>query len=182
MTGGNAGGGRGVNPTYVADSGGTNGGCNVLITFNANGSIVTSTPNGAISYDNGADDILVGIVNDSSHPISSINLTGTTTPFGFDGDGACDPTWTFAGGNPCGTTTSGYGHQGVTFSGISSGANTGTVDFATAIAPGGNNWFSLEGPVSFNLKVTPEPGSLLLLALGTGFLGAVRRVIRKPRA
>ena len=181
MTGGDAGGGGGVSSAYIADSSGTNGGCNVLITFNGNGSIGTTNPNGAISYDNGGDDILVGIVNNTSHPILSITLTGTTTPFGFDGDGACDPTWTYAGGNPCGTTTSGYGHQGVTFSGISGDLNTGIIDFASGIAPGGSNWFSLEGPVSLSLKVVPEPGSFLLLALGVGLIGAARPLARRLR-
>jgi hypothetical protein len=151
----------------------------VLITFNANNSITTTTPNGATSYDNGGDDILVGIINNTKKPISSVTLTGTTVPFGFDGDGACDPTWTFAGGNPCGATTSGYGHDGVTFSGISPDLSTGTVDFAGGIAPGGSNWFSLEGPVSLNLKVVPEPGTLLLFALGAGLLGTIRSVTRK---
>lgn len=181
MTGGNAGGGGGVNSTYIADSGGTNGGCNVLITFNANGSITTTNPNGATSYDNGGDDILVGIVNNTSQPINSVTLTGTTMPFGFDGDGACDPTWTYAGGDPCGTTTSGYGHQGVTFSGISIDQNTGIIDFAGGIAPGGSNWFSLEGPISLNLKVVPEPGSLALLGLGVCLIGGLRPLARRMR-
>jgi hypothetical protein len=165
MNGGNAGGGGGVSATYIADSGGPNGGCNVLITFNANGSITTTFPNAASSYDQGGDDNLVGIVNNSGHALTSVTLTSTQDPFDFDGDGACDPTWTFMGGNPCGTTKSGYGHQGVTFSGISAGDDTGTVNFAGAgIASGSNNWFSLEGPVDLNLKVnaTPEPSSIML--------------------
>jgi hypothetical protein len=171
IAGGNAGGGGGVSATYLADAGGANGtnGCNVLITFNADGSITTTFPNAAISYDNGGDDNLVGIVNNSGHSLTNVTLTGTNTPFGFDGDGACDPTWTFgpngAGGtSPCGTTTSGYGHQGVTFSAIASNFDTGTVNFAGGISTGSTNWFSLEGPVDLNLKVnpTPEPGSVML--------------------
>ncbi len=178
MTGGNAGGGGGVNPTYIADSGGTDGGCNLLITFNANGSITTSRPNAATSYDGGGDDNLVGILNDSGHLISSITLAGATDPFGFDGDGACDPTWTFAGGNPCGTTTSGYGHSGVTFTAISGG--TGTVHFAGGIPTGSGNWFSLEGPVDIHLRIVPEPSALLLL--GTGLLGIGFSALRRRRS
>ena len=49
FTGGDAGTGAGVSATYITDSGGINGGCNVLITFNADGSIGTSFPNAASS-------------------------------------------------------------------------------------------------------------------------------------
>jgi hypothetical protein len=188
FTGGDAGGGGGVSGTYTADKGGANGGCNVLIVFNANGSITTFASfnvgmgvNVAPSYDVGGDDNMVGIINNTSQLINSVTLTGTQTPFGFDGDGACDPTWTFAGGNPCGTTTSGYGHQGVTFSAISGNTDTGTVNFAGGIAAnGGSNWFSLEGPVDLNLVVnpTPEPGSIILL--GT-LLAGVGWSIRRTR-
>jgi hypothetical protein len=139
-----------------------------------------------VSYDNGGDDNMVGILNNTSSPISAVTLSGTSVPFGFDSDGACDPTWTFAGGNPCGTTTSGYGHDGVTFSGISAGGDTGTVDFAGGIAAGGSDWFSLEGPVDLSLTIvpvttTPEPSTLLVMLLGVGLVGiAYRRfVIRK---
>ena len=186
ITGGNAGAGGGVSPTYVTNSGVTNGGCNVLITFNSNGSITTTFPNPAPSYDNGLDDNMVGILNNSANPLPSVTLTGTTLPFAFDGDGVCDPTWTFASGNPCGTTTSGYGHQGVTFSNISASFNTGTVNFAPSIAAsGGSNWFSLEGPVDVNLVVnqTPEPSSMLLF--GTGIFAVVwgfRRRIQRNRS
>jgi hypothetical protein len=183
MTGGNAGGGGGVSATYIAGSGATNGGCNVLITFNADGSITTTFPNAANSYDNGGDDNLVGIVNNSGHALNSVTLTGTQDPFGFDGDGACDSTWTFAGGNPCGTVTAAntYGHSGVTFSGISANTQTGTVNFAGGIGSGGNNWFSLEGPVDINLKVSgvPEPSSIMLFG---SLLAGVAWKIRRRRS
>lgn len=173
MTGGNAGGGAGVNAAYTAGSGVTNGGCNVLITFNANGSVATTSPNGASSYDNGLDDNLVGILNNTSTALFAVTLHGGSQPFAFETDGACDPTWTFAGGNPCGSVTSGYGHQGVTFSAISGDKSTGTVNFAGGIAAnGGSGWFSLEGPVDLNLTVmpgVPEPGTFG--TLGAGLLG-----------
>jgi len=123
---------------------------------------------------------MVGVINNTSAPITSLTLTATTTPFEFDGDGACDPTWTFAGGNPCGTTTSGYGHQGVTYSGIAANFDTGTVNFAGGIAAGGSNWFSLEGPVDLNLGVNvPEPTSIFLL--GTVLAGLTWDIRRRRR-
>src|SRR5215468_4491121 len=79
FTGGSAG-GVNVLAQYIANSGGVNGGCNVLITFNANSSVVTTFPNIATSYDDGLDDNMVGIVNLTSSPIFSVNLTGSMLP------------------------------------------------------------------------------------------------------
>jgi hypothetical protein len=193
IDGGNAGGGGGVSATYLADAGGISGtnGCNVLITFNSNGSITTTFPNAATSYDNGNDDNLVGIVNNTGTAITSVVLSGTNTPFQFDGDGACDSTWMFGpngagGGSPCtgapGYTnkfgTSHYSPAGVTFSNIASNYDTGTVNFAGGIgASGGSSWFSLEGPVDLNLQVNvPEPTSIILLGSVLGLISwGIRR-------
>src|SRR5579862_3649898 len=63
ITGGTAGQGMGVSPTYLANQDGrVNEGCTILITLNADGSIVTTFPNPAPSYDNGLDDNLIGVV------------------------------------------------------------------------------------------------------------------------
>jgi len=156
--------------------------CNVLITFNLDGSITTviTNPN---PYD-GAEDSLIGIVNDSASAISAINLSSATLAlFGFDGDGACVTGGLYVQVGPCGglraPTTSGadYAGPGVTFTNIASNGRSGTVNFAPAIAAlGGTAWFSLEEPPSLSIVVTPpiaavpEPATLTLFA--SGLVGA----------
>src|SRR3954451_6394619 len=70
-TGGSSG-GEGIAAAYTAGSGVTNGGCNVLITFNANGSITTTNPNTSGFYDVGGDDNEIGIINNTGGTINSI--------------------------------------------------------------------------------------------------------------
>src|SRR5882724_11949544 len=105
LTGGTAGAGRGVSPTYLANQDGrANEGCTILITLNANGSIATTFPNPVPSYDNGLDDNLIGVINNTSKTITALQLTSATVPiFGLEDDGVCGlPGWTFSplGPNP----------------------------------------------------------------------------------
>jgi len=188
--GGNSG-GLTVDSTYIANQTATlgNTGCNVLITFGAGGAISTSFPNAAISYDSGADDNIVGIINNSGQVLPSLTLTGTSGAFGFEGDGACGtPGFSFNPQGPggatyasaCGTIDStGYGDNGITFSVVD--FNDGTVNFAGGgIADGGTAWFSLEGPVDVNIaghiSTVPEPNTLMLFGSGLiGLAGTLRR-------
>jgi hypothetical protein len=118
ITGGVGAGDEGENPDYLTDQvGQANEGCNILITFNANGSITTSYPNAAISYDGGEDDVLVGVVNDTGAALTALNLSSLNDIFGFDDDGPCGTaggvfTTGASGQTPLGYTYASYGAGG----------------------------------------------------------------------
>jgi hypothetical protein len=138
-------------------------GCNVLITVNADRTtsvvIKDATP-----YEN-SEDILVGVLNNSSSTVPNLSLSGSGI-FGLDGDGVC--TFTFPGNGYCSTNANGassisgqdpfdyYGPTS-TYTNFSSG-NSGTVNFTPPIAAGGSAFFSLEGIPSATLGVTVAPG------------------------
>lgn len=177
--------GEGILAGYTANlSGQDNEGCNVLITFNSDGSISTTNPNASGAYDTGGDDNEIGIINNTSAPITSVFLSsGSQDIFGFDLDGICGG-YTFDGAGPnCGTPTdpSGYAPQGVTFSPVDN--FSGTVNFTGGGVPaGGSAFFSLEGPVALDLTVnsgTPEPATFGLIGIGLTGLYFVRRRVTK---
>ncbi len=153
--------------------------CNLVITFNANGSISTSGPGG--NYD-GSEDALVGVINNSGHTLSAFNISGSgifslmeTGPSG-DGIGAyigstnaLDTTW--------------YGGPYAWFTGIV--GDMGTVNFAGGgIANGHTSFFSLEEPIDLThppvISGVPEPATLLLFGVGlAGVAGRFRRKTKK---
>jgi hypothetical protein len=101
------------------------------------------TVTGQGPYD-GVDDTLVGIVNDSAKPVTSVALSSDSDIFGFDGDGI--DTYG-APGNSHDTT--GYGGPDAYFTNINAFQTTGTVNFVTPLpADGGTTYFGLENAVS----------------------------------
>jgi hypothetical protein len=67
-------------------------GCQLLITINANGTTTVTTDPNQGPYD-GVEDSLIGVLNNSSFGVSSMDLAGAgaplTGPFNFDSDGLC---------------------------------------------------------------------------------------------
>src|SRR6478735_3450498 len=165
ITGGDAGGGLGVSPTYLANQDGrANEGCTILITLNADGSITTTFPNPSPSYDQGLDDNLIGVVNNTNKVITALQLTSATVPiFGLEDDGVCClPGWTFSalGPNPnCAIATDPhlYGPAGINYTIFN--ANSGIVNFGNGgIAPNSNAFFSLEGGQLTKIVAVVVPG------------------------
>ena len=167
IDGGDAGPGAGVNPTYLADqTGQANEGCTVLITLNADGTITITAPNAAPSYDNGADDNVIGVANNTGNTITSLQLSSAAVDiFGFDHDGLCGgpPGWTF---NPLGPLPNCagaqdpnlYGQGPVTFT--VTNTHLGVVNFGNGGIPTNTvSYFSLEGGnliASLQVKI-PDP-------------------------
>ncbi len=118
--------------------------CGVIIIVTDLGESLYFTGQGP--YD-GADDTLVGVINNSSKPVSSINLASTQDILNFDNDGldtyTITGTKTKVGGNSMDTST--YGGPNAYYTNINSAGTAGTVDFITPVAVGGGTtFFSLE--------------------------------------
>src|SRR2546430_2390462 len=63
--------------------------CEILIQINTDGSVTVLKDPGEGSYD-GVEDTLIGVQNNSSFGIKSMDLTGVGGAFAFDGDGLCN--------------------------------------------------------------------------------------------
>ena len=159
-------------------------GCEFLITITGPTTFTVATSSPDLGPYDGADDTLVGVINSSGATVNSIFLSSNTDIFGFDGDGACT-TINASGGSCTSPDPNGYGGPGVTYSNIDPLDESGDVNFAGGLPPGGTAWFSLEEALTASQigppapTVTPEPSSLMLL--GTGALG-VLTAIRRRRA
>ena len=143
-------------------------------------------------YD-GADDTYFGVINNTSHAITSFGLSSSTQDIGgFDGDGidAYGATPNATDTASCGTGISpgncNYGGQFAFFTNNDSPYMSLTVNFLGGIAAnGGTGYFSLEEAVSLSAPPVITPGTpeastwamMLLGFAGLGFAG-----YRKARA
>lgn len=67
----------------------TNTDCGYILTIQPDGTVTGSSVANARPYD-GSDDVLVGVVNDSSSTFTGpVTLSSMRDIFGFDGDGIC---------------------------------------------------------------------------------------------
>jgi hypothetical protein len=149
--------------------------CSVVITINADGSN-TITLTGIGPYD-GAEDSLVGVVNNGLTPLMSLFLSGNDI-FGFDGDGA----GLLAAGGPFGPT--GYEGPNTSFSVVNN--DSGTVFFTGGLPSGGIAWFSLEEDLSaagvpITIGAVPEPTTWMTMLLGFGAIGGAVRFRRRSK-
>ena len=122
--------------------------CRLLIVIGANGSQTVLTDNNVSQTYDGSDDTLIGVLNLSNQPVSSIPLTGTLQLFAFDGDGICAIGTITPNPAGCPFGPTGYEGPGVSFTNISADQNSGLVVFSPAIpANGGTAYFGLENAV-----------------------------------
>jgi hypothetical protein len=174
--------------------------CNLLITFNADGSITTTGPGG--TYDS-IEDALIGVVNNSGHTITSFGLTNPGVDiYGFDGDGIDEyvlpPNGSIAHNA---NDPTGYGGPLVWFTNINAARDTGTINIIGGLASGAGatncpqftpnsnpgtcnaTYFSLEEPVNLtappHVTPTPEPGTMAVIGAALAGLGLMRRRNRK---
>lgn len=146
--------------------------CGYLIDITGSGSTVLVDP--SVGYYEGQDDILVGVQNDSSAPVSSLHVGVAGSgygSFGFDGDGLCTP-----GGNPvpadCPFGPAGdpgdYFGPDAQLAADSTSTDSGTVTFPTPLQPGQYTYFSLESPFSGATVVTGSQNDVITTSLSDG--------------
>ena len=164
-------------PSFGADAG-----PGLIITITDSG--ITTTFTGEPPYDSFIDpstgavtlgeDTYIGVINNSSHDVSTLGTLTGTNIFGFDGDGI-----DVYGAPDNAMDATGYGGPNTFFVFDVLDPNTGVVNFVTPLAAnGGTTYFSLEESITLASQITitaPEPASIALLGAALAGMGVVRR-------
>ncbi len=125
-------------PFYECPAMGSDSSCGILLFITNQGTQILQDPNQG-PYD-GSDDTLVGVLNESSQPVSAEALSSNTGIFGFDGDGICSYSWSGSGACPFGPTQ----YEGPNTSFSIANNNSGSVNFGQPLIPGATAFFGLE--------------------------------------
>jgi pimeloyl-ACP methyl ester carboxylesterase len=126
--------------------------CGIELQVNQNGTVSVSADTSVGPYD-GGDDTLVGIVNNSTAPVTAVTVTGPGSDLsGFDYDGLCAYL-------RCSYGPTGYEGPGTSFVTKPNQPDSAEVDFTPALAPGARAYFSLEGALQ-SARLTAREGSL----------------------
>jgi hypothetical protein len=129
---------------------GADTGCGSLITVNPDGTGTVTDDATQPPYEN-VEDTLIGLQNNSSGTVNSLDLSSPVGPpdevFNFDGDGICSIVISpQPAGCPFGPTE--YEGPGTSFTNIASDFKSGTVVFTPAVGPGGSAYWSLENVIN----------------------------------
>jgi GDSL-like Lipase/Acylhydrolase family len=129
--------------------------CGLLLVVNPDNTISALGDPNQGPYD-GADDTLVGIVNNSTAAVPAITVTGPGSGLSLlDDDGLCSYSLS---GCPFGPT--GYEGPDTTIKTDSALPDEAEIDFTgTGLAPGASAYFSLEGALT-SASITSRPGTL----------------------
>ena len=128
---------------------GNDASCAILIVVNADNTVSVLADGTQGPYD-GIEDTMVGVLNNSSEPLPSLQLSSGTDIFGFDGDGICTFA-PFTGSSYCsaadqsGTDPGDYAGPDNVLTPTNSQSGTVTFNDTPAGLPaGGTSFFSLE--------------------------------------
>jgi hypothetical protein len=134
--------------------------CSILLDVNTDNSVSVLTDPSVGPFD-GADDTLVGIVNNSTTPVTAVTVTGPGTDLsGFDYDGLCNANY-YGHGSPLGCPFGPTGYEGPGTSLVTAPSlpDEAEVDFSPALQTGQSAYFSLEGALEY-AQLTARQGSL----------------------